>query len=94
MRQAFVNSQRCGKHYAFEQHEFFEIVDEIERTLSQFESISNDTVLRLFCRGNSSDFPSDAGGSDTENSTDNEDVFVVYLCVVLHFLVESQLKWS
>jgi hypothetical protein len=50
-------------------------------------------VLRLFRRGNSSDFPSDAGGSNTENNTDNEYVFVVYLCVVL-FLVESRLKWS
>ncbi|KAJ7830460.1 Fusaric acid resistance protein-like-domain-containing protein [Mycena olivaceomarginata] len=81
MRQAFVNSRRCGKHYAFEQHEFFEIVDEIERALSQFESISNDTVLRLFHRGISSDFPSDAGGSNTENSTDNEYVFVVYFFI-------------
>ncbi|KAJ7240156.1 Fusaric acid resistance protein-like-domain-containing protein [Mycena haematopus] len=82
MRQAFLKSQRGGERYAFEQHEFFEIVDGIERALLQFESTSNDAILRLYRRTAGSDF----SGASAENigaqgSTQNEYVFVVYFFI-------------
>ncbi|KAJ6488997.1 Fusaric acid resistance protein-like-domain-containing protein [Mycena sanguinolenta] len=79
MRKALLNSQRGGERYAFEQHEFFEIVDGIERALLEFESTSNDAVLRLYRRTYGSDFPADA--TDAVNTAANEYVFVVYFFI-------------
>ncbi|KAF7375656.1 ArAE-2 domain-containing protein [Mycena sanguinolenta] len=79
MRQAFLKSQHGGERYVFEQHEFFEIVDGIERTLLEFESTSNDAVLRLYRRTYGSDFSADA--TDPANTAANEYVFLVYFFI-------------
>jgi hypothetical protein len=92
MRQSFVKSQRRSKRNVFEQHEFLELVDGIERALVRFESTSNNAVLRLYRRSAASELPTDLQDSiyteDTEvlSSADNENVFLVYLCV-LHFAI-------
>ncbi|KAF7335072.1 ArAE-2 domain-containing protein [Mycena venus] len=82
MRQAFLNSQRGSQHYAFEQHEFFKLVDGIERALQQFESTSNDAVLCLYRRSGAESIDSaDTDGVPILSGTDNEHVFVVYFFI-------------
>ncbi|KAF8134727.1 Fusaric acid resistance protein-like-domain-containing protein [Mycena galopus ATCC 62051] len=84
MREAFLKSRRGGERYAFEQHEFFELVEGIERALLHFESTSNDAVLRLYRRSAGSHFPAGVGDTeDTEptSNTDSEYVFVVYFFI-------------
>ncbi|KAJ7933967.1 hypothetical protein B0H13DRAFT_2227384 [Mycena leptocephala] len=87
MRQSFVKSQRRSKRNVFEQHEFLELVDGIERALVRFESTSNNAVLRLYRRSAASELPTDLQDSiyteDTEvlSSADNENVFLVYFFI-------------
>ncbi|KAJ7122055.1 Fusaric acid resistance protein-like-domain-containing protein [Mycena crocata] len=87
MRQSFVRSQRRNKVHAFQQHEFLELVEGIERALVRFESTSNHAVLRLYRRSAASDFPADLRDStyseNTEmiSSADNEHVFLVYFFI-------------
>ncbi|KAJ7678692.1 Fusaric acid resistance protein-like-domain-containing protein [Mycena rosella] len=87
MRQSFVQSQRRSNRPAFQQHEFLELVDGIERALARFESTSNHAVLRLYRRSAASEFPADLRDSIyTENtevlsSADNEHVFLVYFFI-------------
>ncbi|KAJ7673046.1 hypothetical protein DFH06DRAFT_1319261 [Mycena polygramma] len=79
MRQSFVKSQRRSKRHVFEQHEFLELVDGIERALVRFESTSNHAVLRLYRRSAASEVPDD---ENTEAlSADNEHVFLVYFFI-------------
>ncbi|KAJ6594590.1 Fusaric acid resistance protein-like-domain-containing protein [Mycena capillaripes] len=87
MRQSFVKSQRRSKRNVFEQHEFLELVDGIERALVRFESTSNHAVLRLYRRSAASELPADLRDSIyTENSeilsgSENENVFLVYFFI-------------
>ncbi|KAJ7141111.1 Fusaric acid resistance protein-like-domain-containing protein [Mycena epipterygia] len=87
MRQSFVKSQRRSKHNVFQQHEFMDLVDGIERALVRFESTSNHAVLRLYRRSAGSELPVDLRESMyTENtealsSADNEHVFLVYFFI-------------
>ncbi|KAJ6507413.1 Fusaric acid resistance protein-like-domain-containing protein [Mycena vitilis] len=79
MRQSFVKSQRRSMRHVFEQHEFLELVDGIERALVRFESTSNHAVLRLYRRSAASEVPDD---ENTEALTaDNEHVFLVYFFI-------------
>ncbi|KAJ6456388.1 Fusaric acid resistance protein-like-domain-containing protein [Mycena sanguinolenta] len=85
MRQSFIKSQRRSN--LLEQHEFFELVDGIERALVRFESTSNHAVLRLYRRSAAMEYPSDLRDSIyTENTeilsgAENEHVFLVYFFI-------------
>lgn len=75
-------------------HEFFELVDNIERSLMRFESTSNHAVMRLYRKSD----PADGEGSvlsivstdGNDNSMlmnqDNEHIFLVYLCVSFFYV--------
>ncbi|KAJ7213027.1 Fusaric acid resistance protein-like-domain-containing protein [Mycena pura] len=87
MRQSFVQSQRRSKRNALHEPEFFELVEEIEGALAQFESTSNLAVLRLYRRSTASEQPTDLRGSmysedmQTLSGADNEHVFLVYFFI-------------
>ncbi|KAJ7049969.1 Fusaric acid resistance protein-like-domain-containing protein [Mycena amicta] len=87
MRQSFVLSQRRSRRNVLHQHEFLELVDGIERALSQFEVTSNHAVLRLYRRSAVAEMPSDLRESiyseDTQvlSGSENEHVFLVYFFI-------------
>ncbi|KAF7325068.1 ArAE-2 domain-containing protein [Mycena kentingensis (nom. inval.)] len=87
MRHSFIRSQRRSRRAAFHQHEFIELVDGIERALSQFENTSNHAVLRLYRRSALAEMPADLRYSsyseDTEilSGSENEHVFLVYFFI-------------
>lgn len=69
-----------------EPHEFSELVDSIEAALIRFESTSNHAVLRFYRRSEASlSHPTSTSIPEPDGSpldTDNESVFLVYLCAI------------
>jgi hypothetical protein len=69
--------------------EFFELANRIQRALLEFDSTSNHAVMRLYNRvnahGPTSHTSTASASTDDDNpflsGSDNEHVFLVYLCV-------------
>lgn len=89
LRESFVQSHRPSSEEKMKPHEFFELVDNIERSLMRFESTSNHAVMRLYRKSD----PADGEGSvlsivsadGNDNSMlmnqDNEHIFLVYFFI-------------